>query len=135
MSVLVQTNQVILVPNANYNVDASDTGKILMTPQTAGAVAVVYTLPAPAAGLHFRFVNGAPAALSGSVQINTAAAAAILFGNVISGPTLGVAFLAVSGSTQIRFLTAVSVLSDYDLYSDGTNWYVNAMSHGGRTVT
>ncbi len=138
MSGYVQSNQIVILPYANTIINAADTGKILITPQTAGAVAVVYTLPLPAAGLHYRFINGAPAALSGTVQINTSAAAAILFGSVITGPTNGVALLAVSAKTQIRFLTAVSVLSDsIDLYSDGTNWYVNGMSQiaGGITAT
>ena len=138
MAVYLQTNQIVILPGANANISSSDTGKIMMTPQTAGGVASVYTLPVSAAGLHYRFINGAAAALNGSVQINTNGAAAILSGNVITGPTNGVALLAVSGNTQIRFLTAASVLGDYiDLYSDGTNWYVNANSRvaGGITVT
>ena len=47
-----------------------DEGKIMMTPQTAAATAVVYTLSAAAPGLHYIFINSAAAALSGSVQIN-----------------------------------------------------------------
>ena len=63
MAVYIQSNQNIIVPNANYNVNASDTGKIFILPQTtAGVGNIVLSLPAPAAGLHFRFVNGSAAA-------------------------------------------------------------------------
>lgn len=134
MSGYLQSNQTLLLPYANTTIAIADTGKILLTPQTAGAVPVVYTLPTAAAGLHYRFVNSAAAALSGTVQIN--AAAGTLFGNVITGPTNGVALLAVPGSTQIRFLTAASVRGDFiDLYCDGTNWYVNAMSQVAGAIT
>ena len=138
MATYLQTNQIVILPYVNSTISVIDTGKVFITPQTAGAVDVVYTLPAPSAGLHYRFINGAPAALSGSVQINTNVAAAILYGQLITGPTDGVALQAIAGSTQIRFLTAVSLLSDViDLYSDGTSWFVNAVSQvaGGITLS
>jgi len=136
MSGYVQTNQIVLLPLVSITINASDSGKILMTPQTAGAVTFVYTLPTLAPGLHYRFINSAPLALNGSVQIN--AQAGTLYGQVITGPTNGVGFLAVTGSTQIRFLTAKSILGDFiNLTCDGTNWYVEAISSvaGAITVT
>ncbi len=135
MSGYVQSNQRILLPYLATNINVADTGKILITPQTAGAVAVTYTLPTPAAGLHYRFINGASNALSGSVTIT--AGNTILFGSAISGPTNGVALLAVFGSTSINFLTATSLFGDFiDLYCTGSNWAVDARSQvaGGITV-
>ncbi len=131
----VQSNQVILLPYINTTISTVDSGKFLITPQTTGAAAV-YTLPAVAMGLHYRFINGAPAALNGSVQINTPAAATILNGSVVGGPTGGVALLAVVDGTQIRFLTAVSELGDFiDLTCDGTYWYVDARTQAGGGIT
>ena len=136
MSGYVQSNQIVILANANDNINTSDTGKILITPQTAGAVTPIYTLPLPAAGLHYRFINGSAGALNGSVQINTNGAAGILYGNVIGGPVNGIALLAVSANTQTRFLTAASLVGDFiDLISDGTNWYVNAVTRVGGAIT
>ena len=71
MSGYIQSNQVLNLPYAATTLTLADSGKTLITPQTAGAVDVVYTLPpvATSAGAHFHFVNGAPAALSGNVTI------------------------------------------------------------------
>lgn len=132
----IQSNACLILPYSATTINAADSGKILLTPQTAGAVAVTYTLPTRVAGLYYRFINSAPAALSGSVNIT--AQAGTLFGSVITGPNNGISFLEVPGSTTIRFLTAVSVLSDFiDLTCDGTNWYVYANSRvsGGITIT
>ncbi len=131
---MTESNQIIILPYLNSNISLADTGKILLTPQTAGATAVVYALPTPAAGLHYTFINSAAAALSGSIQIN--AGAAIIYGNAVSGPTAGVALLAITGSTQMKFQTAVSVRGDViELTSDGTNWYVRANSSVGGGIT
>jgi len=134
MSGYIQSNQIVTLPYVNITIDVADSGKILMTPQTAGGVDVVYTLPTLEAGLHYRFINNAGLALNGSVQIN--APAGTLYGQVITGPLGGVAFLAVSGSTQIRFLTAESTFSDFiDLYCDGLHWYVEAASSTAGAIT
>jgi len=131
MSGHVQTNQIVILPDEDLDISETDTGKIFIGPQATIA-------PTPKSGLHYKFINGAPLALAQSVQINTNAAAGILYGSVITGPTGGIAFLAVSANTQIRFLAATSVLGDtIELSSDGTNWYVNGISRvaGGITVT
>ena len=138
MSGFIQSNQIVKLPYANTAINIADSGKIFITPQTVEAAAVIYTLPTVAEGLHYRFINGANLPLSGSVQINTNAAVAILNGSVIGGPISGVALLAVIANTQIRFLTAKSVQGDFiDLTCDGTNWYVDGRSQvgGGITVT
>ncbi len=136
MSGLVQTNAVIVLPYLATDINVEDSGKTFITPQTAGPINVTYTLPLPQAGLHFRFVNGAPAALAGDVNIATHGAANILFGMAISGPTGGTALLAIATNHIIRFASAESVLGDYiDLISDGTNYYVEAISSVGGSIT
>ncbi len=126
MSGYVQSNQVVHLPYLNTTISAVDTGKILITPQTANAVDVTYTLPALALGLHYRFINGAPAALNGVVRIDGSVGS--VFGSLITGPTDGVALNDISGDTQIIFDTP-SVLGDFlDFTCDGTNWFVDGRS-------
>ncbi len=128
MSGLVQTNQIVNLPLAVQTLSVNDSGKIIITGQTAGG-GFLYTLPLPAAGLHYRFINGAALALNGSLNITTNAGNAIIFGGVTMGPTGGVALIPVNGSTFIGFNSAASLRGDYiDLISDGTNWYCDAHS-------
>lgn len=125
----IQTNALVLLPaSAAVNISVNDTGKIMITPQTAG-VGFVYTLPAPEPGLHYRFINGASLALNGTVAITTTGAVAIIYGSIVNGPTNGVQLVAVNGNAIIGFNNAVSLRGDYiDLTSDGTNYYVDARS-------
>jgi len=136
MSIYVQTNQNILVPNANYAVNASDTGKIFILPQTTiGAGAFTVTLPALSAGLHYRFINGSPAASAATISIT--ATAAVLFGQAVMGPVGGVSLLPINANTTLNFITTVTLRGDYaDYYCDGTYWYVtaNARTAGSFTV-
>ncbi len=129
MSVFVQTNQIVTLPYLATNINAADSGKIHITPQTAGAVGVIYTLPAVAtsAGVHYRFYNGAPAALSGIVTIT--APAGTLRGVVLQGPVNAPLTLSVTNQTSVNFASAASIRGDYiDLLCDGSVWYVSAMS-------
>ncbi len=124
----VQTNQIVQLPYAATTINIADSGKTFMTPQTAGAVDVTYTLPAVAtsAGAHFTFINGAAAALSGSVII-AGAAASLLRGTVIQGPVGGLLGVTVAGSSNVRFVTAVSVRGDkIELFCDGVCWLLSA---------
>ena len=126
MSILLQSNQVVSLLNADATISVYDSGKIHVCPQTAGAVNITLTLPVVQAGLHYRFINGAAAALSGSVII-AGSAANLLRGNIIQGPVGGLLGVSVAGSSNIRFVTAVSLRGDYiDLYCDGVCWLVSA---------
>ena len=125
MANYVQSNQIVRLPYINSNIGVADTGKVMLTPQTAGAVDVIYTLPTLAPGLHYRFINSAPAALDGTVRIN----ATSIHGNIINGPVGGVELKEISGDTQMVFVTGTSVLGDFlDFICDGTNWYVEGRS-------
>jgi len=128
MAVYLQSNEAVLLANANATINASDSGRIHFTPQTAGAANITLTLPAVAAGLHYRFINGAGGALSGSVII-AGAAANLLRGVILQGPINAPLSVSVTNSSNIRFVTAASLQGDFiDLYCDGTNWYVHAMT-------
>src|SRR5690606_34857207 len=108
MSQYIRSNQVIILPYLDLDRTNAESGKVFITPQTAGAVNVAYTLPPPESGLHFRFINGAPAALDGSVIIATDGAAPILYGRALMGPNEGVSLLSVSANSQIDFVTEKS---------------------------
>ncbi len=130
----IQTNEVITLPYANSVINPADSGKIILTPQTAVNTGVVYTLPTVTAkaGLHYRFINSAPAALSGSVQFN--APLNSLYGGVIAGPDGAATYVAAliagpAAASQVRFATGQSVRGDYiDLYYDGTVWYLSGVT-------
>ena len=127
MSSYIQSNQIIKIPNVPaYSVSAADTGKIMITPQTVGAINVVCTLPLMSPGLHFKFINGSPLALDGNIEI--VGEAGSIFGSVLSGPVDGVAFKEIDGDTNL-FFDAESVKGDFiDLYCDGDYWFVHAVS-------
>src|SRR4051812_15967393 len=111
MSVYVQTNQPVILGNVDAAISAADTGKlILVNTITADRT---YTLPAAAAGLHYRIQNKAPGA-SGGNAIVQGAAAGLLNGLIIQ---LGAAVnatrsLAVTAALSCTFVTAVSVKGD-----------------------
>jgi len=132
MANYVQTNQIVLVPNQTaYAVSAADSGKIFNCPQTTVIGIITITLPAAAPGLHYRFINGSPAASVANVVVQ-GAAGGLLNGLII---TLGAAVNAtrshvVTNSLSMTFVSTVSVLGDHmDFYcSDGRTWSVSAMS-------
>jgi len=114
---------------------AADSGKTLFL---NSATEFATTLPAPAAGLRFRFVvKAAPA--SASYTVVTASSANVLIGGINElevdtgddGPYIA------DGDT-ITFVDGTAVVGDYvDLVSDGTSWYVSgqAKADGGITLT
>src|SRR5690348_12626910 len=55
MSVRVQTNQALILPDADYNVTEADTGKIFLIPNITGTRTL--NLPALYPGLHYIFIN------------------------------------------------------------------------------
>ena len=65
MSVYVQTNLPILLPDAAANINATDTGKVLIIPNLNADR--TYTLPAVAAGLHYKFIKTGAAGNIGTV--------------------------------------------------------------------
>lgn len=94
---------------------------------------VASTLPAPAAGLRFKFIN---ALLLTSVghTITTASNATIIQGSVLAA---GVVVVGVAEDT-ITFVHTADSLGDWvEVISDGTSWFVTgeAAVTGGLTLT
>src|SRR3982750_1153151 len=99
MSMYVKSNQILTLADADTDILLQDTGKVLITPQTARGAASTYTLPVLRAGLHYQFINGAAGALNGNIDIT--APANIMYGRLVNGPTNGVEYLAVNQSTTV----------------------------------
>lgn len=113
--------------------DASDSGKVLFL---NSATEFATTLPAPAAGLNFKFICKA-APVSASYTIVTASSANIIIGGINELDTTNDGPYIADGDT-ITFADGVAVVGDYvELASDGTSWYVNGQANadGGITLT
>lgn len=125
MSSIIQSNQVILLPDAASTISAQDSGKIFIIPVLTGNR--IISLPAVQAGLRYRFIAGGILAatatltptvnglMNGTLLMNTA-------GNVSAANVAKTA-----GNTVV--MNAVCAVGDWvDLVSDGTNWYCSGAS-------
>ncbi len=135
MSVYLQTNQVVTIQDAAaYAVSPADTGKTIMLRIMSQGCTI--TLPALAAGLHYRIQTPvAGAALAFDVAVT--ASAGLLLNGVITFP--GATPVAVTDNTSITFLTAgtpCAIGDSIDCYCDGTRWSVLGYSrlNGGLAV-
>ena len=93
---------------------SSDSGKTILL----DAVGEAITLPAPSAGLHYKFlVTAAVATTSWTV----AATGALIYGSVTEAGLVQLA----SAETTITIVFTKAIQGDwFTLESDGTNWYV-----------
>jgi len=100
----------------------------------AHATEFVTTLPAPAAGLKYRFVcKIAPAGANYTIVTN--ATANIFIGHVLCVADGAGTSSATAGDT-ISFVGSAAVVGDYvDVVSDGTSWYVSGMAAVATGIT
>lgn len=94
------------------------------------------TLPAPAAGLHFRFIVGT--APTTSYTITTNASANVIFGQVYCNAGTDEDSATTGGEDTISFVANTAVVGDQvDIVSDGTKWYFKGFCNatGGITIT
>ena len=126
MSSYVQTSQAVLIPNASYTVSAADTGKLMLI----GALTVggkVISLPAPAVGLHYRFM--ATGTLGQTATLTPTPAGNIVNGSLIVDTGVAATTFIAKTAVPSAVLTATAVLGDYiDAYCDGTAWHVSGVS-------
>ena len=92
------------------------------------------TLPAPAAGLHFKFiVTAAPA--GDSYTITTNGSANIILGMVIAS-TGGNEDSETTGCDTITFVAGTSTVGDMvELHCDGTNWFAYGFCDATGAIT
>jgi hypothetical protein len=122
------------VVTATNVIAASETGSTFFL---NSATEFVSTLPAPAAGLRFRFiVTAAPA--GASYTIVTTGAAQIMGGHVHSAASAAGDVETPAAGTTLTFVDGQAVAGDWaEFISDGTSWYcvVFTAVDAGATIT
>ncbi len=87
------------------------------------AASIVVTLPAPQAGLAFRFVIGATTP-TGDHDVVPASSANIIEGS-ISSPEVVALVVCVAAADSLTFVASKAVTGDQaEMWSDGTNWFL-----------
>ena len=121
MSLYVQTNQPILLPDADYTVGAADSGKIFIFTTVTGLRTI--TLPAVSAGLHYIFINKAPGALGAAGQnVRITGGALSMQGILLVGAAAGPV-----ANAYVNFIGVTSMKGDrLDVICDGIQWSVVA---------
>ena len=113
-------------------IGAAESGKTFYLSLAAGFTS---TLPAPAAGLKFRFiVKTAPT--GAAYVITTNGGDNILYGHMVE--RAGGAGVAGAARDTFNFIHNQSIIGDWvEFYSDGTNWYYHGMVDvaAGNTVS
>ena len=111
-------------------VSAAESGSIFFIDNATGFVS---TLPAPAIGLRYTFINKT-ANTSGNHTIVTTSSANIIKGNQNS--VAGDAGDSGTADDTISFVANQSVAGDkVELYSDGTSWFAYAISRVAAGIT
>ena len=111
-------------------ITAAESGSTYILNNTTGFVS---TLPAPAIGLRFKFINKA-VNISGNHTVVANAGASIFQGNVMVASTV---VTSVAG-TSVNFLVNASDIGDWvEVISDGTSWFLSgsATTTAGMSVT
>jgi hypothetical protein len=105
---------------------AADSGKTIVL---TGIVGYAITLPAPAAGLKYKFIVQD---LFATTDWVITATGAIMYGSVMELSTVQ----AVAGATTINLELAADTIGDWvQVESDGTNWYVSGAMAQAASVT
>lgn len=118
-SIVTDATEVVTATNV---IAATETGTTFFL---NSATEFVSTLPAPAAGLNFRFiVTAAPSGASYTIVTN--ASANIIKGNIVTNDVNSAsdAGFNTSGCDTISFVDSKAVAGDIvEVYCDGTNWF------------
>lgn len=118
----------VTVLDATYTVTAAETGTTFILSDTTEFAT---TLPAPAAGLRYRFIVGA-APSGANYTVVTNGNATIIQGAVVVN---GASVLGANEDT-ITFAASAAVVGDWvEVISDGTNWYVSGIGSAASSIT
>lgn len=120
----------VSITGASYTVTAEQTGTNFLLNLAAG---IAITLPAPAAGLNYRFTTAAAFATT-NYTIGTDGGANIIEGSIL----VAGAIVDADARDTINFVATAENIGDFvDVWSDGTSWFVfgNALTAGGITFS
>ena len=110
-------------------ITADETGKTFFLALAGGFAS---TLPAPAAGLRFRFVVSVSPTTAYTIVTNGSA-------NIIKGGTIEIAGTAspyINNGDLITFVANTAVVGDWvEVVSDGTSWFLSGMSSADGGIT
>lgn len=128
MALYLQSNEVLELPDNNYQILEKDNGKVFCIMDLTGAVE--YTLPAIQPGLHYVFINRALAANNAIIEGGAGNVKGVLI-------RAGVATATAAGANgRINFIGGTSVVGDRaEFYCDGVQWSVTAFSAAGAGIT
>lgn len=119
------------VVTSTNTITAAESGKIFFLSAENEFDSV---LPAPAAGLNYKFiVSAAPADVNYTISTNSSANIIVGMVNSSSG---GNADSETSGADTINFVAGTATKGDYvDIYCDGTNWYAYGFCDADAAIT
>lgn len=113
---------------ATNTITAAESGTTFIL---SSATEFVSTLPAPAAGLNYKFIIGA-APSGASYTVVTASSANIIEGTVVVN---GASVLG-SNEDTITFADGAAVVGDWvEVVSDGTSWFVTGVGSAASSIT
>lgn len=102
-----------------------DTGKVFILSAAAGAAV---SLPAPKAGLNFKFITGSAFATTAWTIV---CPSAIGQGGAIVNST----FVPAANETTITLSASAETVGDYlDIISDGTNYYISGVGAAASSI-
>lgn len=112
--------------SAAHTITAAENGTTFLL---TGVVGYALTLPAPSAGLKYKFIVQD---LFATTDWVITATGAIMYGTVMELSTVQ----AVAGATTINLELAADTIGDWiQVESDGTNWYVSGACAQAASVT
>ena len=116
----------VSLPLANdVSVTADDSGEIIFVDATGAAGEVDIALPAPAAGLHFRFITTED---TPTQDVKIVATGAIVYGILmVQSDTNEDNSVVAAGSTNVLIKQAAKKGDWVEYISDGTSWFVRGM--------
>ena len=107
---------------------AADSGAILLP----GGMAQTFTLPAPAAGVYFKMY--ASTAVAHKLQVSTG----LIYGNAINTNNEQAEIAEgqkVQAATAVAFGAALQTGDFMEIVSDGSNWFLHAVTNDPLTIT
>lgn len=134
------TGETVIVPaNEGLGVaGVTPTVAVVLTPSDSGktvflnaAEGFAITLPAPAAGLKYKFLVGAAFATTNFTIVTNSGANVIQGGAIVNS-----AFVPAANEDTITFVATAETIGDYVvLESDGTNWFSEGVGSLAGSIT
>jgi hypothetical protein len=134
------TGETVIVPaNEGLGIAGSTpTAAVALTPNDSGktvflnaAEGFAIILPAPAAGLNYKFVVGAVFATTDFTIVSDSGADVIQGGAIVNS-----VFVPAANEDTITFVATAETIGDYVvLESDGTNWLVEGVGAAAGAIT